>query len=244
MLTTALEIISFLEQHSLLVTTIGGLLGLSFQIHLQHLTTLKAQKEQVKTSLKVEIFKEFSGLASRAIQDGSGIPIWQLPGELERANWWNKNYGVPLPTVLSKAETISAAHQQSMSAYLNLLAFLERYEITIPGLVEVRQELGRQLGAFASVFSDVHQTLLSAPAPSPKVDVTGPGSPNSRAEASPLESKCQLYFDEHLTLQSYVTDISVIMKNELLGKLFESKVDARKPLDPSKHKVLKLPRIS
>ena len=127
---------------------------------------------------------------------------------------------------------------------INLLSFVERYEITIPGLVEVRQELGRQLGAFASAFSDVHQTLLSAPAPSPKVDVDALGSSNSHAEASPLESKCQLYFDEHLTLQSYVTDISVIMKNELLGKLFESKVDERKPLDPSKHKVLKLPRIS
>ena len=142
------------------------------------------------------------------------------------------------------AEAISAAHQQSMSAYLNLLSFVERYEITIPGLVEVRQELGHQLGAFASAFSDVHQILLSVPAPSPKVNVAAPGSPNSHPEASPLESKCQLYFDEHLTLHSYVTDISVIMKNELLGKLFESKVEARKPLDPSKHKVLKLPRIS
>ena len=238
--------INHLDRHPSLGGVISGVLGfamLSLQIYMQHSSTLSTQSELVKANLKIDIIKEFSELATQATQKRSGVPILELPGELERDYRRNGNLGLPMPMLFAKAEKISEMHKQDISAHVKLLFFMERYETIIPGLADDRKKLGCQIGTLHSRFTDIEQELLTASPLFSETTVTHKSCSNDfqgpHAKKSSLDIKCQSYFYEHLTLQSHVSAISSMMKNELLGKIFDGRVETRRPLLPSKHKVLK-----
>ncbi len=219
-----------------IVGIVVGTLLIVWQVQKGYRQSLDLQRENAREKLKLEIYQDLNDLIKTAESASVSIShsVRFAPVNLRQIQEGSEY----LKSSLILANEIVNQHSAASDAYLDLISFLESYEIVHPAMKTFRLAFNSGLDGVSNVYPDL---IMLAFRFLPQISTTA-NSQSERpilkpaptiADLSRFDVVSEQYLDAEGDLQGYLFDLRVEAQNLLLGDLFQSKVPTRKPEDDS-----------
>lgn len=220
------------------LTILAGFCLLLLQIYLQNRSSLLLQKDNIKEGLKVELFKQ----VSEKIQSAEDVSlevasyIRMLPNNFIFLKQLSTTEASPQP-VRERAQKFAMLQRASTDGLSSLLYAIEKCQIAFNEYEIFQLALNHAAHEINSAYLSLFQFLMKVLPIDMKMENGSTTVINVREltekECEQLEKLVNDFLDADGIFGSYLYDINIEVQNSLLGDLFNTKLQKRKPLDGS-----------
>lgn len=235
--------LDFIPIFTLIVNVWAILVGaylIVVQLRNQHDSAMKVVREGNKNELKTKIYEQLVLQISKSIEllTTLKIDIYSLPRQIHTFREAHKTYGDKAKWIGPDVNTLRLNFFESTTSVSDLMILVERYEVLMPGI--------KIFNLAFSVANDEAQNLFNRLYP-----ITFEFLPfdlkegHSLPKTFPPDDQILAFQDitneleEKLAIQiTYITDLANEAQNLLLGPIFNSYVERRKPGEPDKYLVI------
>lgn len=217
-----------------------GVAAIMYQMHRQHRSNLKLQRNNFKEKLRLEIYQglikgmdDTVNILSKASAKSSNIPI-----SLEAyCNQLKAGIKPALPRY--RALDFSETHHALIKSVAKLLHIFERYTIAIPNFRIFQIGFSSAIHDTSEAYNPFSQKLFDYLPIDIQESDPKPSSPSVIVRAIPNDEELknisdlgQKYNNTLVVIVGFLHDLTVEAQNILLGSLFDNRVPPRHPLDP------------
>lgn len=207
-----------------------------WQVNRNFRSTLRAQQEQIKRQMHLEIYREFAETWQSAVQklNTFASAVRQVDAYLK---WRADSTFRGTPPLTRDMHDVILAMTEAGDSIVNMSFVIEKYEVALPAFTSMRiavldqwsnsQGIMNQLSSYYIRYVPDKDMLESD---KPVLDMLGIPSVD---QALAARQQFIQWNELHADLLAFMVDLRTELQNHLVGPFFNNRVTPRKPRDPA-----------
>ena len=217
-----------------ILTILGGFVIMAFQVYWQQKGNLKLQQENSREKLKLTIYEKIDEALEIFFKSEISTYLRLMQTYLTQT-YAELKMNSNLTPINSRIPDFLKYNETSSQTAIQVCFLLESWEIVSPQFKVFRLAINSALHDLRESFAELYPLLLHyLPVDLPiekQVKTIWPHIPNEE-QLLIIQKKIANYLHNYDLLAGYMYDIKISCQNNLLGNLFQHRIEFRKPLDP------------
>ncbi len=227
-----------------IVGIVLGVLIILWQVRRNHRSSLELQRRNFREEIRHQLFRELMEKVQRAqvAVATAEIRVMTLPGRLKLQWEQTKQFGSKTSMIEDRSLKLSDLNADMITSVNELTFLVERHEIVDPVFRLFSRMFVHQGDVCGVAFHNFFYAVTPfLPSDIPRdeaerrgIDYTLPGIEPKDEDLARIDELSGQYFDACMDLASYLFDLTIEAQNQLIGPIFDRKLNPRKPMDKDK----------